>query len=92
MDSKEPYMLGSFSLSLSRRMPRGSDNSCIRKKAYQYSNKIQLMINSYGLKSIISANILGIEFLWQNLINYVAHMHLSLSPRPLTAMHVFHIT
>jgi hypothetical protein len=50
------------------------------------------MINSYGLKSIISANILGIEFLWQNLINYVAHMHLSLSRRPLTAMHVFHIT
>jgi hypothetical protein len=32
IDSKEPCMLGSFSLSLSRRMPRCSDNSCMRKK------------------------------------------------------------
>jgi hypothetical protein len=26
--------------------------------------------------------------LWQNLLNNMAHMHLSLSQRPLTAMHV----
>jgi hypothetical protein len=27
--------------------------------------------------------------LWQNLLNYMVHMHLSFSQRPLTAMHVF---
>jgi hypothetical protein len=30
--------------------------------------------------------------LWQNLLNNIAHMHLSLSQRPLTAMHVHHRT
>jgi hypothetical protein len=30
--------------------------------------------------------------LWQNLLNNMAHMHLSLSQRPLTAMHVHHKT
>jgi hypothetical protein len=30
--------------------------------------------------------------LWQNLPSYCAHMHLSLSQRPQTAMHVHQIT
>jgi hypothetical protein len=35
--------------------------------------------------------ILGLE-VWQNLASYWAHMHLSLSRRPQTAMHVHQIT
>jgi hypothetical protein len=30
--------------------------------------------------------------MWQNLLNNMAHIHLSLSQRPLTAMHVYHRT
>jgi hypothetical protein len=29
---------------------------------------------------------------WQNILNNMAHKHLSLSQRPLTAMHVYHRT
>jgi hypothetical protein len=32
------------------------------------------------------------RLVWQNLLSYWAHMHLSLSQRPQTAMHVHQIT
>jgi hypothetical protein len=34
----------------------------------------------------------GVRMLWQNPLNYMAHLHLSLSQRPLTAMQVLQIT
>jgi hypothetical protein len=46
------------------------------------------VFNLYETKA--NDNIMGI-FLWQNLLNYIAHLHLSLSRRPLMAMHVFQI-
>jgi hypothetical protein len=31
-----------------------------------------------------------VNFVWQNLLNNMAHMHMLLSQRPLTTMHVYH--
>jgi hypothetical protein len=44
-----------------------------------------------GIFSRGSANAYSMLWLWQNLLSYWAHMHLSLSQRPQTATHVHQI-
>jgi hypothetical protein len=53
------------------------------------------MLPSEGAEHGVSSELLAGDpsgRLWQNLTSYWAHMHLSLSQRPQTTMHVHRIT